>query len=344
MYDESKPSGGPPPEAVFFQLITGKWVTQAIASAARFGVADELKEGARGVDEIARAVGADEGALYRLLRALGSLGFFTEDGERRFALTPLGEKLVSDSPGSLRAFAMMMGLPETWNAWGAFDHSIRTGDSAFTHVFGKPFFQHLQENPESARIFDDAMTAISSTSNPAVAGALDWARFGRVADVGGGEGSLLCEILGHHDGVGGLLYDLPHVVATAEEVLAENPLRPRVETRGGDFFVEVPEGADAYVMKHIVHDWGDTHCRTLLANCREAMPADGRVMIVESIIPPGNDPFPTKLLDLEMLVMCEGGKERTEREYRDLLASAGLALEAIHPTKGSLSVLEARRA
>jgi hypothetical protein len=318
-------------------MASGAWVTQMIHVAAELGLADALAGGEREVAELAAACGADPDALFRLLRGLASLGIFQETQPRRFALTPLAELLRSDHPSSLRQFARMLG-DEHYLSWNDLLHSVRTGENAFRHRHGCSVFAWYQQHPRRGEIFDGAMTDFSRQETAALLDACDFADAGHLVDVGGGRGALLQQVLRAHGQLRGTLFDQPAVVAP---VAVPADLEGRLSVRGGDFFAETPAGADTYLLKHILHDWGDDACRTILTHIRAALAPGGRVLIVEPVIPPGNDPFPGKLLDLNMLVMTEGGRERSAEEYAALLASVGLRLSRIVPTPSAVSVVEA---
>jgi hypothetical protein len=323
------------------QMITGYWISQAIYAAAKFGIADHLKDGPRTVGELADATSTNPEALYRLLRALASVGVFTEGESRRFSLTPLAEPLRSDVAGSKRALALMSG-DEQFRTWAEIDYSIRTGRTAFDKVFGKPIFDYLGDHPDKARNFDAAMVGIHGRETNAILDAYDFSGFGVVADIGGGNGSQITEILKRHHGMKGILYDLPHVIGRATERIHASGLADRCRLVPGNFFDAVPEGADAYVMRHIIHDWDEEKCLTILRNCRRAMPPAGRLLLIESVIPPGNEPFQGKFLDLVMLLI-PGGKERTETEYRTLFEQAGFDLTRIVPTGAEVSIVEGKK-
>lgn len=318
-------------------MASGAWVTQMIHVAAELGVADELSDSGRDVGELAQACGVDAESLFRLLRGLASLGIFEETAPRRFALTPLAELLRNDHPQSLRQFARMLG-EEHYLSWADLLHSVRSGDNAFRHRHGMSVFEWYQQNPRRGAIFDAAMGDHSRSQTAALLPAYDFSGITHLVDVGGGQGLLLKAVLSANSHLRGTLFDQPQVVATAE---VAPDLSPRLEVCGGDFFGEVPAGADAYLLKHILHDWGDEACRTILRHIRNAMAPGGRVLIVEQVIPPGNTPFPGKLLDLNMLVMTEGGRERTPEQYAALLESSGLRLNRIVPTASPVSVVEA---
>jgi hypothetical protein len=331
-----------PPGRQLDRMISGYWISQAIYAAARFGIPDLLKDGPRSVDDLAAATGTHVESLYRLLRALASVGVFVEQESKRFALTKLAEFLRGDVPGSKRALALMMGS-EQFRAWSEIEYSIRTGEKAFDKVYGEPIFDYLGKHPEQAAIFDAAMVGIHGRETDDVLDAYDFSSIKTLADIGGGNGSQLIRMLTRHTQMQGVLFDLPHVVARAAQPIASAGLADRCRIESGDFFKAVPAGADAYVMRHIIHDWNDEQCRTILKNIHSVMPAHGKLLVIESVIPPGNDPFGGKLLDLVMLLI-PGGKERTAEEYRKLFASAGFILSRIVPTPGEISVIEGVKA
>lgn len=324
------------------RMITGYWISQAIYAAAQFNIADHLKSGPQSVEQLAAATSTDPDALYRLLRALASVGIFAEGEPRVFTLTPLAEPLQSDAPESKRALALMSG-DEQFRAWGEIEYSIRTGKKAFDKVFGEPIFEYLSKHPEKARIFDAAMVGVHGRESNAIANAYDFSNIRVLADIGGGNGSQLTSILQQYSEVQGILFDLPHVIERARPQIEAKGLTDRCQLVEGNFFESVPEGADAYMMRHIIHDWNDEQSLTILQNCHRVMSSESRLLVIESVIPPGNDPFGGKLLDLVMLLI-PGGKERTEDEYRTLFAKAGLELTRVVPTSGSeVSVIEAKK-
>ena len=320
-------------------MITGYWLSQAIYAAAQFGIADLLAAGPCSVADLAQKTSTNPDALYRLLRALASVGIFAEGPSREFSLTPLAEPLQANVPGSKRALALMSG-DEQFHAWTEIVYSIQTGKKAFDKVFGKPIFDYLGEHLDKAQVFDAAMVGIHGRESNAVQKAYDFSGINTVVDIGGGNGSQLSALLQAHPTMRGILFDLPHVIERARAPLAGAGLAERCELVPGSFFENVPAGADAYFMRHIIHDWDDEKSLTILCNCHRAMPAHGRLLVVESVIPPGNEPFAGKFLDLVML-MIPGGKERTEDEYRALFAQAGFELNRIVPTGTEVSVIEA---
>lgn len=332
-----------PPQAVLLQLVGGRRITQALGVAVDLGLADLLKDGPLAADELARRCQAHPRALYRLMRALAMVGVFAEQEGQCFSLTPVGECLRTDLPGSLAGMARFHAAPFHGQAWLQLGHAVRTEESAFEKGFGQPVFQWFGEHPKEAAVFNDAMTAFSSSVGPAVAAAFDWSRFAKIADVGGGHGALIAAILGQATAARGILFDLPKVVAGATALLERAGVAARCEVLGGDFFETVPKGCDAIVMKSIVHDWSDEKAGGILRNCAAALAPGGRVVLVETVIPPPGVPSYGKLLDLDMMVFTHGGRERTEAEFGALLAGAGLELVRVHPTKSPLFLIEAKR-
>ncbi len=330
-----------PPQAQLGQLITGYWTSQAIYAAAKFGIADLLDDGAKSVDELAAAAGTKPELLYRLLRALASVGIFAEEDHRRFSLTRLAGPLRDGVAGSQRSLALMMG-EDQYRAWGSLADTVRTGDNAYEKIFGKPIFDRLAEHPDKARIFDDAMTGIHGRETGAILDAYDFSGIKVIADIGGGNGSKIAAVLQKYPGMRGILFDLPHVVERARPNIDAAGLSSRCQFVSGDFFQAVPSGADAYIMRHIVHDWDDEKSLRILRNCHTVMSPGNKLLLVESVIPPGNDPFMGKFLDLTMMLI-PGGKERTEVEYRELYDRAGFDLVRIVATSTEVSVIEGVR-
>jgi hypothetical protein len=321
------------------------FISQMLFSVAKLGVTDALAEKPLAPDVIAKRVGAHAPFLRRVLRALASVGVFAEDARGRFRLTPLGQTLRSDRPGSLRDFALMLPADYNWQAWGALSHALETGGSAFEHVHGMPNFDYLKQHPEKDRAFAASMASISGTENAAIACAYAFGRFQKLVDVGGAHGHLLAAILRRHKKLRGVLYDQPQVVAgaAASGFIAAPDVRERVDVAGGSFFESVPSGADGYLLKYILHDWDDEKSMRILGHCRDAMTADGRVLVVDHVIRQGNSADWAKLLDIMMMV-GPGGQERTREEFRALFARVGLRLARVIPTKSPLSILEAVRA
>lgn len=332
----NKASGAPagiPAEALLTQIMLGSMASQALYVAAKLGVADHLVDGPKHVEELAKATETDAPSLYRVLRALASLGIFTEQGDRVFAMTPTAEPLRSNVPHSLRDVAIFWGEDWHWEVWGKILHSVRTGKSAWAQMHGDDVFEYFERNPEAGAIFNRAMSSFSGLATNAVIEAYDFTGVETLIDIAGGHGRLLTGVLEAYPSMRGVLFDLPHVLEGASRV-------SRCEYVTGDFFVSVPSGGDAYIMKHIIHDWDDERALKILRNIRNAMKPNGRVLLVEAVIADGNNQDFGKLLDLEMLV-SPGGKERTAAEYEELFTRAGLRLTRIVPTKSPYSVIEA---
>jgi hypothetical protein len=324
--------------ARFYDLVWGVIPMQCLYVVAKLGVADRLVDGPRQLLDVAREVGADADALWRVVRALVPLDVFTHPAPDSIGLGPLGELLVDERAGSLRYLPIFWG-EEVFRAWGDALHSVRTGEPAFDHVFGATHWEWLSSRPEKARTFDRAMSGGSSNRTPPVL-ARDWAGVRAVVDVGGGNGSVLRALLAQEPGLVGTLFDLPHVVEAAAAVIEADGLASRCRTVGGSFFEAIPTGADVYLLAQILHDWSDDDALRILTRVHEAMPAHGRLLVVELIVPDGDEPHLSKLLDLQMLVLL-GGRERTLGDWRHLLAGGGFELGDISHGPRS-SVIEAR--
>ena len=346
MSTSDQPSGAapsPPAHAVLNQLAMGSFISQALYVAAKLGVADLLAGGPRPVEELAAETGTHGRSLYRVLRSLASVGVFREAEPKIFALTPLAEPLRTDAADSTRSMMIFAGEEWHWRVIGNMLHSVRTGKPAWEHALGLEVFEWFAANPDAAGLFNATMTELSTSVAPAIVEAYDYSQFGTLMDVAGGHGYLLAQVLKATPRLRGILFDMPQVLEGAGALLEAEGVADRVELASGDFFASVPEGADAYMMKHIIHDWDDDRCVALLGNIRSAMPDSGKVLIVEMVVPETLEPHPSLLLDLEMLV-SPGGVERTAAEYRDLLAAAGLRLSRIVATKSPFSILEAEKA
>jgi len=328
-----------PPQAQIFQMLTGFAVSQAIFVAARLNIAELLAPGPMPVEQLAAATNAHADSLYRVLRALASVGVFTEVSPRRFANTPLSDCLRPGVPGSQHAGALMI-ADHCYPAFGELLHSVRTGQAGFDKHFGEPLFERLAKHPDEGKLFDQAMTSVHGAETPAMIEAYDFNAFRTIVDVGGGNGSTLLEILRAAPSAKGVVFDLPGVVERTAPIIAAAGLSHRCTARGGSFFEAVPAGADAYLLRHIVHDWDDAKSAQILRRCCEAAAPGAKVLVVESVIPPGDEFHPGKWLDLVMLAV-PAGRERTASEYEKLLAAAGLKMSRIVPTKSPVSVIEA---
>jgi len=325
------------------QMITGFWVSRAIYVAAKLGLADLVKDGPKTVDELARLTGTHAPSLYRVLRALVGMGVFAGAEQRRFAQTPLSETLRSDTPGSLRSMAMVELGQEHFPAWGNLMHSVKTGEIAFDNLFEQNAWEYYARNPEDARNFNDAMKGLTEMINAAVLEAHDFSGVDKMVDVAGGTGGLIGAILGAHPRLRGVLFDLPQVIAEAGPLLEAAGVRDRCETAAGDFFESVPEGGDVYVMKWIIHDWDDEKATAILKNIHRAMKEKGELLLIEMVVPEGDQPDLSKFTDLNMMVMT-GGRERTEAEFNSLLAASGFELTRVIRTASPFCVIEAVRA
>ncbi|WP_046869501.1 methyltransferase [Microvirga massiliensis] len=334
------------PQHVILGMALGYLASRSLHVAAELGIADLLGDGPKSVEELALATGADRPALYRLLRMLAGHGVFAEDADGRIRLTPAAELLQSGVPGSLHDAVKMIGDVagdgSWWSAVGRLRHSVLSGEPGFHQVHGIGFFEYLTRHPGASAWFDRGLANFATAENPAIADACDWAEVRRIVDVGGGQGGFLAEVLKRCPAATGVLYDLPHVVREPA-ALAAAGLLGRCEIVGGDFFRSVPAGGDAYILKRILHDWNDQCCVQILHTCRAAMGESSRVLVVDAVIPPGNDPHPGKDMDILMMALTEG-RERTEAEFRELYQHAGLTLTRIVPTPSVLSIVEGRPA
>jgi hypothetical protein len=322
------------------RLINGYQVSQAIHVAATLGIADLLADGSRTSDELAEATGSQPRALYRLLRALAAAGVLHEDENRSFALSDVGAQLRSDVPDSLHGWASFVGRPYYWNAWAHLAESIRNGENTFKQVYGESVWEYRAKRPEESEIFDRAMSALTGASNAAILEAYDFSGFETVVDVGGGNGALLAGILDRHPTVRGVVFDQPHVVANARAFLAERGFEDRCDVAAGSFFDSVPSGAEAYILKAIIHDWEDPEAEAILHTCRRAMGPTATLLVIEQELGAPNERPPAKFSDLNMLV-GPGGQERTRDEYAALFAATGFELTRTIPTAGMLQVFEA---
>ena len=317
-------------------------VSAALGVAAQLAIADRLANGPRSTGDLAKATGANEDALYRVLRALAMVGVFTEVSPRTFALTPAAELLRADVPGSVRDMALWLCDDLHFRVYAETMHSVMTGQTLGEKVLGMPIFEYLERNPDISARFNNAMTNFSAGVAPAALQVYDFSDIRVLVDIAGGHGMVLATILRANPQMRGILFDLEHVVAGAKAPDALG-VRDRCELVAGDFFKSVPAGGDAYIMKHIIHDWDDERADVILRNIRAALQGkrDGRVILLEGVVLPANEPDLTKLIDLEMLVL-PGGKERTADEYKALFARNGFVLTKIVPTQSPLCVIEAR--
>ena len=332
-----------PPPAAVLHLLTGMWAAKAAATTASLGIPDLLARGPKTAEEVATAIGANASAVYRLMRGAAAIGLFTIESGRRFALTPVGDCLRSDSPQSMRSLLIAEMAPGHWLPWGRLEESVRTGEPAARKALGMEIWDYYAKNVEEGRHFAQAMSSMSHVAMEAVLASYSFAGARKVVDVGGSHGSFVAAVLKREKGARGVLFDRPEVVEGALPTLDEAGVSDRIERIGGSFFERVPEGGDVYLLKFILHDWSDDECVTILRRVREAMVPDGKVAVVEMLIAEGGPPSPAPLLDLNMLVMLTG-RERTAEEFGALFAKGGLKLSGVTPTRSPFAVIEARPA
>jgi O-methyltransferase domain/Dimerisation domain len=329
-----------PAHVQLIQMATGCWISQLVFTAANLSIADHLAGGPKSASEIAEVVRCHPHALHRFMRALANFGIVTSAGEEKFTLTPLGEALKSGAPGAGRSTVLMMAGPLVWKCFEQFQYSVETGKTVMEKAFGTPLFDYLAQHPELASQFSEAMVGIHSGEPAAVAASYDFSTLEVIVDVGGATGNMLAHIVTRYPQCRGVLFDCPHVVAGAPALLRAKGVESRVRIEHGDFFESVPGGGDAYVLSHIIHDWSEEQCLTILSNCRKALRPGSKLLIVEFVLPEGDEPHIGKLLDMTMLAVT-GGEERTATEYKTLLARAGLTMTRVIPTGSDVSIVEA---
>ena len=341
---ERERSAGPamPPQVALLQLITAGFAAQAAHVAARLGVADRIAAGVCDAAELAAAFDADPPTFARFLATLASIGIVRRDCDGRWALTPMGECLRGDAPGSWRDFARWFGCDAHYAAFAALERSVLTGESGFTKTFGESSWSYMARDRETGLCFDHAMSCISAGAHSMILANYDFTGVDTLVDLGGGQGELLSGIVARYPTMRGIVFDLPHVVETVGARIAARGLGERLTAIGGDFFTAAPP-ADAYIMTNVLHDWNDADSIAILRNCRKAMRPGGRVLVGDFVQRPVNEPDIGRLFDLEMLVLTEGGKERTEAEFAALFAAADLRVARVIPL-GGLSLIEARAA
>lgn len=326
---------------VMQELVFGAWVSQGLTAVADLRVADALADGPLSIDELAHRVGANADALRRLLRALISRGIFARRDDGRYELNPMAELLRNDGPVSMAAMARFVGSRHHREHWSLLTEAIKTGGPMVPALRGKDFFDYLGDEPEFGQIFNDAMTDLSGAAIGPVVDAYDFTPYRTIVDIAGGHGRLLAAILASAPEAHGVLYDLPEVIAGATPLLRQSHVAQRVRLAEGSFFDSVPAGGDAYVLKHIIHDWDDEPCVRILRNVRAAAAEGAALLLVETVVPEDDAESLAKWTDMEMLLV-NGGRERTEREYRALLDEAGFRLTRVVSTASRFSIIEAR--
>lgn len=332
----ASPGEALPAHAQMFQILNGFYVAGSVACLAQLGVPDLVESGPKSASELAKKLNVNADALYRLMRATASVGVLVEETDRRFAETPLSAVLRSNAPNSLRGLAIMAGREWHGQGWSHLSEIVRTGQQEL--LDGKSIFDFLHENPEEAKIFDAAMTALSTMEAPAVVEAYSFDGIGSILDIAGGVGLLLATVLQRYPQMRGTLFDLPRVIEHAQDGPLKSLLN-RCSFASGDMFASAPSGADAYMMKHIIHDWPDEDCIKLLKACRKGVNPGGKLIVIDNVLQQGNDFHPGKFLDLQMLIF-PGGRERTEKEFRELFAASGWRLTRVVPTAVPESVVE----
>jgi len=338
MLEIARAETAPTNQDQLIQMATAHWVSRFLYVAAEMNLADKLGEEPRTAEELAQSTASDAPSLYRLMRTLASLGLFTEGRSHRFSLTPLGEALRTDT---IRATVLTAAGDLITKSLEQLPYSVQTGKSGFEKAFGVPFFEYLANHPADASMFSETMVGFHGSEPAAVAAAYDFSQFETIIDVGGATGNLLAAILARHPEPRGILFDLPHVVRDAPALIGAHGLAHRITIEAGNFFESIPAAASACLLSHIIHDWSEAECLTILGNCRRTMKPDSRLLIVESVLAQGDAPHPGKVLDMIMLALFTGAQERTEPEYRRLLDKAGFRLARVVPTESAVSILEA---
>jgi SAM-dependent methyltransferase len=333
-----------PADVQILQMTLAPFMTQALYVAAKLDIADLLAGGPKTAAELAAATKTDERSLYRVLRALASVGVFTERENRAFANTPASETLKTDAPNSTRYLVIFIGEEPHWRNIGHTMYSVKTGKPSWEHVHGEPVFSYMFDtNKELGEIFNRSMISMSHQDIGPVLAAYDFSGVSKLADIAGGYGHLLAAVLKKYPSITGALFEVPQLMDGARAFMESSGVADRVEFVTGDFTKEIPVRADVYMLKHIIHDWYDDTDQKILKNIRQNMPDDGRLLIIDAVIPPGNEPHLKKILDIEMLI-APGGVERTAEEFETLLNNSGFRLNRIIPTPSPNDIVEAVKA
>jgi len=330
------------PSEQMVQMVGSYWLSQSLGAVARLGIPDRIAAQPRTSEEIAKAAGIDPDATRRVMRALASVGVFRQLEDSRFALTPLGETLRSNVPGSVRDFAVMLTDAPHWQSWGRFLETLKSGRSILKTVLGMELWEWYSHHPEDADAFSLAMGNLARMVAAELTKVVDFSEVQTVADVGGAHGVLLAAILQQHPHTRGILFDLPHVIEAAKGVIEAQGLSDRCVLSAGDFFREIPSGADVHVLKQILHDWDDERATLILDNCRRALRPNGRVLLVEMVLPPDEAPSPAHFIDLSMLVLL-GGRERSASEFAALFEKSGFKPPRFISTDSPFELIEAER-
>ncbi len=335
-----------PPPVAMLQMLGGFRVARSIYVAAELGIADVLADGPKSIDELAQATGSHAPSLYRVLRALAGVGIFAEDESGRFILTPPAEFLQTDVPDSLRASVMLFGEEWHWRLWGNLSYSVETGEPAFDHLYDKSFFEFYNQNPEFARTSSESKTSMVTRASASLLENYDFSSIGKVVEIGlaGAYGSTIISLLKANQAMKGVLFDFPPVIEGVKPLIEAQGLTERCELIAGDCLESVPSGGNAYILMFVVHNWDDERAIKILKNCHQAMAKDALLLLVEMIMPKGNDPFVGKLVDIQSLILTPGGYERTEEQYRSLLDAAGFKVNNIISSQTANSIIEAVQA
>ena len=346
-HDSVLQRSGLPPQLVLYQMAVGHYVSRALHVVVKLGIPDLLADGPRHYGDLAQGTATHAPALNRVLRLLASVGVFEEQENGRFALTPLGEQLRPGVPGSMRASVLLFAGPRVQDVWKDLEYCVQIGEPAYRRRGVTDPFHDPERDAEETANFDAAMAEFTRLAAIAVAAAYDFAPLRTVVDVGGGNGALLIGILRAHPALRGAVFDRPEAAARASQQIADAGLAARCQAIGGDFFTEVPPGGDAYLLKHVIHDWDDDRAVRILQNCHRAMGAAGKLLLIEGVYPPRIEPslehWGAAANDVNMLV-CTGGRQRSEAEFHALFAAAGFRLTQIIPTPARVSVIEGVRA
>ncbi|MFC2142246.1 methyltransferase [Acidobacteriota bacterium] len=330
-----KPNELPLPEKLM-KFIVGRWISKPIYVAAELGIADMLAEGPKHIDDLAQSSKSHAPYLFRVMRALASVGIFSEIEDKRFENTPLAEHLKT---GAMRSIALMFNSDWSDEAWKYFLESVKTGETAFEKAHGMSVSNWLEKNPRAAEVFNEANAIKAASSHRAIVDVYDFSGINTLIDVGGGLGVLMAEILIANPLMEGIVADIPSVIQNTQKVIQARGIEDRCQAIKCDFFKNIPSGGDAYLMSNILHDWTDEQSHLILTTCHRAMKGDSKLLVIEMVIPPGNEPSVAKLLDLEMLVIT-GGRERTEAEFKDMLEVSGFKLSRIIPTNENTCIIE----
>lgn len=327
--------------AILLQMLTGGWVSQMIIGATKLGIADLLMNSSQSISELAQATNTHPESLYRLLRALSSLNIFAEKENRYFENTSMSMYLASNNPSSLQGMALMIGQDWQQEIWKNLDYSLKTGLPTFHNLYGCSIYEYLSHHPDIGNNFDSSMNSFATITVDAIAEAYDFSSFSKIVDVAGGRGMLLNTILKDNPSLKGILFDLPEVIERVKTLLSLQ--QECIELKSGNYFENLPTGADAYILKMIIHNWDDESAIKILQNCHKVMSSgQGKLLIIEHVIPDNDEPDFSKILDLQMLLIMSGGRERTASQFNNLLNSAGFKLTKIIPTRSTLSIIEAQ--